>query len=208
MNFKNKSFLGIPVAILALSLIGAAPTGDGCESNEVPSSASGVKKAEVKITTGSDGFTVEQRNIRDRLLKDNEPGSVKHLYVISAMTGDVLIYSTVRGKATSGSKRLTPTTVMSIQNEGSAIPVNIGGRDLRTLEVLGDDGSYGVSGEYLFWFSSNGVYHQQYTNGCIIHISDQPLPIKHIILNMELSKDNQDDTTPAVVSVQVKKAGK
>jgi hypothetical protein len=69
--------------------------------------------------TGTDGLTVEQRNIRDRLKIDNLPGSIKHLYVISAYSGQVLLYSTVRGKITSGGKRLTPSMV-AVQRGSSA----------------------------------------------------------------------------------------
>jgi hypothetical protein len=163
-------------------------------------SASGVTKASVKVPTGSDGLTVEQRNITERLKKDNDPGAIKHLYVISAYSGDVLIYSTVKGKVTSGSKRLTPSSVLSANNTGTlygGFKIDIGGASQTTSEVLGDDGVYGSSGDYLYWFDARGVYHQQYASSCIIHISDQPLPIKHVVLNMELSTDNQDAPSSA-----------
>src|SRR3989344_8034603 len=89
----------------------------GC--NPAAQSASGVDKAQVQVPTGPDGLTAEQRNIRDRLIEDNKPGSVKHLYVISAYSGQGIIYSTVRGKVTSGGKRLTPTEVAA--TDGQAV---------------------------------------------------------------------------------------
>ena len=56
-------------------------------------------------------------------------------------------------------------------------------------ELLGDDGTYGSSAEYIYWWDSKGVYHQHYlSGGQIVHISDQPLAVKSVILNMELSK--------------------
>lgn len=59
---------------------------------------------------------------------------------------------------------------------------------LTTNEVLEDDGTYGDSVPYIFWFDA-GVYHQHYVEGGqIIHISDQPLAVKSIVLNMELEK--------------------
>lgn len=192
------------VALLAL-----APVADGCtKTAAAPMSSSGVSKATVHVPVGPDGLTVEQRNIVDRLKRDNEPGSIKHLYVISSMTGDVLIYSTVKGKVTSGSKRLTPSSVAGGYSQGwyGGFDVNIGGQTQQTNEVLGDDGAYGASsGDYLFWEDTKGVYHQQYASGCIIHVSDQPLPVKHVVLNMELSKEEQEESAPVPVNKPNKK---
>ena len=161
----------------------------GCMDDRAPVSASGVSKAEVKIPTGSDGLTAEQRNIRDRLIEDNKPGSVKHLYVISAYSGQTIIYSTVRGKVTSGGKRLTPTKITDTLNTtGSGFAIDIGPHRAYTQEVLQDDGTYGHSAEYLYWWDTKGVYHQHYVSGGqIVHVSNQPLAVKGIIINMEIA---------------------
>lgn len=156
-----------------------------------PQSSSGVRQARVEVETGPDGLTAEQRNIRDRLAEDNRPGSVKHLYIISAFSGQVILYSTVRGKVTSSGKRLTPTTVAAIEGEfvgemHNGVPVNIGGRSHYTSEVLQDDGTYGSSVEYLYWWDQRGVYHQHYiSGGQIVHVSDKPITVPNIIINLE-----------------------
>ena len=148
-------------------------------------SRSGVNPADIKINPGQDGLTTEQRNIKDRLDADNKVGSIKHLYVISAYSGQVIIYSTVRGKVTSGGKRLTPTTV----GEGSKFPINFNDQVHYTNEVLQDDGSYGQSMDYLYWWDTKGAFHQHYVaGGQIVHVSDQPLAVKGIIINMELTQ--------------------
>ena len=181
-----KKTLVVFVSVFALSVLA------GCyiQQNQEPQSASGVKKAEVHIQTNPDGFTTEQQNIKDRLLEDNKPGSIKHLYVISAYSGQVIIYSTVRGKVTSGGKRLTPTTV--VDNWGGAskgFGVDFNGNTMITQEVLQDDGTYGSSSEYLYWWDTKGVYHQHYVSGGqIVHVSNQPLAVKGIIINMELTQ--------------------
>ena len=166
----------------------------GCDGASTPvKSNSGVGAAAVKVKVGSDGLTVEQRNVGQRLDMDNKPGSIKHLYVLSAYSGQVLIYSTVRGKVTSSGKRLTPNTVTNGYDDnvhGSyGMYVSIDNQGYYTSEVLQDDGTYGSSAEYIYWWDSKGVYHQQYiTGGMILHISDQPLSVRSVILNMELSK--------------------
>ncbi len=160
------------------------------EYRSPPRSSSGVQQTSVRVPTGSDGLTAEQRNIRDRLVEDNKPGSIKHLYIISAYSGQVILYSTVRGKVTSSGKRLTPTTVATNAQADAwnGIPVRIGDLNLRTSEVLQDDGSYGSSVEYLFWWDVRGAYHQHYVSGGqIVHISNQPISVRDIIINLEVA---------------------
>jgi hypothetical protein len=170
----------VVVLIACLSLL-------ACFEPQEPVSSSGIHKATASVHTGSDGLTAEQRNIVDRLKADNLPGSIKHLYVISPYSGQTLIYSTVRGKVTSGSKRLTPSSV--VDSPGSSrigFGVDIGGEVHLTEEVLGDDGAYGSSGDYVVWWDTKGVYHQHYlTGGQILHIASEPLSVKSVVINME-----------------------
>ena|SRR3990167_3794052 len=155
-------------------------------------SASGVKKAETKVEVQSSGFTVEQENIIRRLTLENEPGAIKHLYLISAYSGQVLIYSTVRGKITSSGKRLTPLTVAAVDGEyiggkHQGIETNLNGIIKNTGEVLQDDGTYGHSIDYIYWWDVQGRYHQHYiSGGQILHVSDQPLAVKNIVINMNM----------------------
>ena len=171
----------------------ACLTGCGDIDNARPESASGVKKATVTVQTDQNGNTVEQKNISERLKMDNAIGSIKHLYVISPYSGQVLIYSTVRGKITSSGKRLTPVTVAASDSQSyGGIPVNIGGVTRYTSEVLQDDGTYGSSSEYIYWWDVRGVYHQHLiTGGQIIHVSDQPQSVKSVVINMEMTSASQ-----------------
>lgn len=148
-------------------------------------SVSGTKMATAgRVKTGTDGLTIEQHNITGRINMDNQVGVIKHLYVISAYSGQVIIYSTVKGKVTSSSKRLTPDRV----DGTNSFIFDIAGTQFYTNQVLGEDGTYGPSIEYLYWWDAKGVYHQHYvTGGQILHISDQPLAVKSIIINMEIT---------------------
>src|SRR6185436_8733655 len=101
-------------------------------------------------------------------------------------------YSTVRGKVTSSGKRLTPKTVVVGDGHEAHRYYGfdaVGGRE--TSEVLQDDGTYGDSVEYVFWFDARGVYHQHYLGDEILHISDQPLAVKNVVLNMEVDAADQ-----------------
>jgi len=155
----------------------------GCdERTGQQKSDSGVTKASVEVKTDEQGHTVEQKNIMERLVRDNKVGEVKHLYVISSYSGDVLEYSTVKGKVTSGGKRLSPKTVLASPTEvqaGNDNLVYIGGMRYATEEVLDDGGTYGESGNYLYWFDAQDNYHQYYpSGGTYLHISERPLRIR------------------------------
>lgn len=173
--------------ILTVAAIALLGLGFSCNQPVQSVSVSGTKMAvSGDVKTGPDGLTVEQKNIKDRIQADNQPGSIKHLYVVSAYSGQVIIYSTVRGKVTSSGKRLTPSQVEDPNSVG--FQFNIGDQVHYTTQVLGEDGTYGSSSEYLFWWDTRGVYHQHYVSGGqIVHVSNQPLAVKGIIINMELA---------------------
>lgn len=166
----------------------------GCEEaqRQPAESTAGVKKAQAVVQTDLSGHTAEQNNVSRRLLEDNKPGAIKHLYIISAASGQVIIYSTVKGKVTSSGKRLSPLTIVagsSGEYRMPAIPFEIGGGNYGTSEVIQDDGVYGSSVEYIYWWDSKDVYHQQYiTGGMILHVSSQPIAVKSITINMEENK--------------------
>jgi hypothetical protein len=163
----------------------------GCNRTRDPISISGIKVVSTEhrdlVKTDEKGHTIEQRNIMERLKTDNTPGAIKHLYVLSAFSGQVILYSPVRGKVTSSGKRLSPSQIGDPVNDSSPTQtVDIGGHRYKTNELPGDDGTYGPSIEYLYWFDANGVYHQHYLGGGqIVHISDQPIAVKSIIINLD-----------------------
>ena len=162
------------------------------DTNNQQKSDSGVQKATTKVKTDATGNTIEQHNIIERLKRDNDLGSLKHLYIISSYTGDVLQYSTVKGKVTSGGKRLSPKTVIGSPRQyqsGSNNRVTIGGESFTTDEVLDDGGAYGDSGNYLFWFDAQGNYHQYYpSGGTYLEICDRPMRVQKTNFSISINE--------------------
>lgn len=149
-----------------------------CESREA-TNQSGIKKAQVKAETDLDGHTIEQLNVIEKVKRDNMVGTIRHLYIISSYTGDVYEYSTVKGKITSGGKRLTPKIANNGEGYGAFRVGDFNSSSVYTDEILSDDGTYGESANYLYWFDTKGNYHQYFpTGGTYIHISDAPLTIR------------------------------
>lgn len=169
------------IGLLCSLLMCLALTACNEKQAKKPIADSGVRKVSAKVKTGSDGMTVEQRNIKRRVEEDNKPGSIKHLYLISAYSGQVIFYSTVDGKVTSGGKRLTTDKTLRRGYHG-------GGSGDFVVPAIQDDGTYGSSMNYLYWWDTKGVYHQHYvTGGQIVHVSAQPIAVKNVIINMDTS---------------------
>lgn len=161
------------------------------DTSKQQKSDSGVQKATTKVKVDASGNTIEQQNIIERLKRDNDLGSMKHLYIISSYTGDVLQYSTVKGKVTSGGKRLSPRTVNGngMNNYGNNNMVSIGGTNYTTDEVLDDGGAYGDSGNYLFWFDAQGNYHQYYpSGGTYLEICDRPMRVQKTNFSISITE--------------------
>lgn len=167
---KNKLLLLLAIALI----IGCAP-----EPRQPAQANSGVKAVTTSVNTDLNGKTIEQNNIINRLSEDNKPGSIKHLYILSAYSAQVILYSTVKGKVTSSGKRISPTTMAYTGGEY---------RFNYNPDMIQDDGTYGSSVDYIYWWDSKGIYHQQYiTGGMILHISNEPIAVKSVTLNLELS---------------------
>lgn len=160
----------------------------GCSKPTEVQSASGVQIATVgQIPLSAEGQTVEQKNIIDRIKADNDPGSLKHLYVISAYSGQTILYSPVRGKVTSGGKRLTPARIEGSVDTTDLPSLKIAGHRYYVSDLPSEDGTYGsTSADYLFWFTPDGRYHQHYlSGGQIVHVSDSPMSVKGVIITVE-----------------------
>ena len=149
-----------------------------CGTPEELQSASGVKKANVTVSTDLNGQTNEQKNVIGKNMADSEIGKIRHLYVISPFTGKVLEYHLIKSKVTSSGKRLTPKEVYSIN---TSIPYSfkfpINGKDYYTNEVPNEDGTFGDSVKYIYFWDARGTFQQIISEGgsIYIRISDVPL---------------------------------
>lgn len=142
----------LSLAILALVLV-------GCSGVIVEPSAQNVMKEQAadkneqaaammtKTPTPAFNESLDRENIAQRLMKTNDPNMLQWIYPMSA--GRVIGRFPVRGKVTSGSKRLTqPEQIMGR------------GGSLWQVEAPDEMGTYGSSGDYIFWFDPAGRYHQ------------------------------------------------
>ncbi len=170
MDKRIKCGIGVGAVIL---LIVFSTAMSGCIGNDrapaaPPKSDSGVSKVTVKVTQNvkdSDGImkTSEQYLIGKKLTLDNRVGIQKYVYIIG-MNGQVNQKYVIQYKSVSSGKRLTPRTVAAgVAGSGGGwsvfgIPIVIGGESQRSPEVPEDDGTFGDSIPYQYFFTTAGNY--------------------------------------------------
>lgn len=107
--------------------------------------------------------SLERTNISKRLTTFSDPSKVSYIYLVSF--GKVMAFYTVKGKVTSGSKRLTASDQL-IDNKYT--------QDQYVTQAPELDGTYGSSADYIFFWTTDGVYVQW--NGEYMQ-ADQPLQL-------------------------------
>jgi len=137
--------------------------------NEEPSSTSVVKVAQSQKAAeaaNSIKFTenAEIENIKNRLELTANPGLLGFIVLLNE-TGQPVMHVGVKGKVTSGGKRLTKT-----YEKDTSWDCGEWGCD-KELPAASDEGTYGSSGDYIFFWTTAGQYIQW--NGKYLY-SDKP----------------------------------
>lgn len=147
----------------------------GCEEEKT---ANGMQAAKAKAAANSITFAenAEIDNIKARLTLTANPGLLGFIVLLNE-TGQPVMYSGVKGKVTSGGKRLTEPDRFGSWSAGENNVVR---------QAPSDEGTYGNSGEYVFFWTPAGQYIQW--NGKYLY-SDKPFRLT---------------TTPLVLAVDSK----
>lgn len=163
--------------ILALILTALlALTFTACEGEETNARAEGQKLTEQAYEQQSAAVpypadqlkdSLERRNLRERLLRQNESDRIGYVYVLSF--GKFIGYYTIKGKVSSTQSQMTPSD--SIESQGCS------GCGRLTAEAPGDDGSYGANEEGVFFFTVDGAMVQTSTDYIY---ADQPIAVGNI----------------------------
>lgn len=111
-------------------------------------------------------------NIKHRLELTSKPDLLGYIVLFNS-AGQPILYTTVKGKVTSSGKRLTEPDRTYSRTDG-----NTGIR-----QAPSDEGTYGSSGEYIYFWDAAGAYHQW--NDKYLY-SDQPIRLRvdPIVINI------------------------
>jgi len=126
-----------------------------CEEQQSRSAQADIGLAKAEAAMSKTKTNGEIDNIANRLTLTGDPNLLGHIAIVNKV-GQVVLYTTIKGKITSGSKRLT---------NPSACGANIG-------DCPNDEGTYGSSNPYVFFWTTQGQYIQ--TSMDYIY-SDKPL---------------------------------
>lgn len=114
--------------------------------------------------------SLERRNLRERLLRQNDSDKVGYVYILSF--GKFLGYYTIKGKVSSTQSQMTPRDLTDYAcNDG------LSGCQAQSLEAPGDDGSYGENEDGIFFFTTEGAMVQVDTEYIY---SDQPVAVGNV----------------------------
>lgn len=109
--------------------------------------------------------SLERINISKRLVLFSNENKISYIYLVSY--GKVMAFYTVKGKITSGNKRLTSTQQLVD-----------GGGDYTQNQVVVEapelDGTYGSSAPYIYFWTTDGTYVQWSGDYMLV---DQPLQL-------------------------------
>lgn len=152
------------IAMMALSAIFLA----GCDAQPANTQNKTTQAQKAADAANSIHFdeNAEIDNIKRRLELTADPGKFGFIVLLN-QAGQPILYEGVKGKVTSGGKRLTtPDRVTYHTGEHNTFLVRA---------APSDEGTWGSSGEYIYYWNTDGVYRQW--AGVYLY-SDQPIRLR------------------------------
>lgn len=155
--------------LIALALLSSILAVAGCNEQvaEVANKVTQAQKAQQAAESVTFTENAEIENIKARLELTSDPGLTGFVLLLNEM-GQPIMYTGVRGKITSGGKRLTPTQTLVRGDRGQ----NYGDFVVNTPS---DEGTHGKSNPYVYFWTTSGQYVQW--NGKYLY-SDKPFRVK------------------------------
>lgn len=165
--------------VMAVALLGiwlSAVFYISCEDHRSQQqSQSGAKQVSkiYQVPKNSEGNTVEQQHIIDRIRVTTDPTKILWIHLV-ALDGKIIRRMPVVSKVTSSGKRLEPRHAATA-SEAWRTP-SYG--DYYTDEFIQPDGTFGDSDSYIYWFDPAGRYNQYGTAGGIGYLlTDYPIDL-------------------------------
>lgn len=144
----------ILLAGAALATLFLSGCGDGSPTG--PPTTQEQQSAQAQRAANSVNFSggnAEIENITNRLKLTGQPGLAGYIMLFND-AGQPILYASIRGKVTSGSKRLTPPQRLSPLHD-------CGEYQCRTyIDAPSDEGTYGSSNPYVYFTTTEGQYYQ------------------------------------------------
>lgn len=179
ITINRKTVLAAIAGTLVVVLLGAGSCGTdskkGAQQTGQAQTEQAFAQQQAAVPYPADALkdSLERRNLREKLLRYNQPSKISYIYLLS-QTGGIYAYFTIKGKVSSNQSQMTTDEL--IQRYGNADGGNV------TVPAPGDDGSYGLNEDGVFFFTTDGV--MVTWNGPYL-LTDAPLKIDEakLVLN-------------------------
>lgn len=150
--------------LLVAAALSAALVLTGCNVDQ-PSSNKEAQSEKAAAAAASIDFSAnaEIDNIKRRLTLTSNPGAIGFVVLLN-QAGQPILYTSVKGKITSSGKRLTAPIKFWSTFEAGALG-----------DAPSDEGTWGSSDPYIYFWDTNGVYHQW--AGAYLY-SDKPIRLR------------------------------
>lgn len=155
---------------IVIACLGATLVSGCVEEQRGPASNRQQQADKAAAAAQSVRFTenAEIDNIKKRLELTADPGKLGFILLMN-QAGQPILYEGVKGKVTSGGKRLTEPDRMFTAGNGN------GGTNMAVRGSPSDEGTWGSGAHYIFYWNTDGVYRQW--SGDYLY-SDQPIRMK------------------------------
>lgn len=164
----KKLIAAVSAAVLVVSL--AACTGDPkpsaqTDGQQQTEQAFGQQSKAVPYPADQLKDSLERRNLKERLLRTNDPNKIGYVYLLSF--SKPLGYYVIKGKVSSTQSQMTTDQLLvdACNRSGEDCP--------QAVNAPGDDGSYGSNEPGIFFFTTEGA---MITTDLDYVYSDQPIP--------------------------------
>lgn len=141
------------------------------------------QKAAAAANTINFTENAEIDQIKSRLELTSSPSLLGYVVLMNE-AGQPVLYTSVKGKLTSGGKRLTPPVQSWNHWKDGVSGMGKGGSESGALgPAPSDEGTWGSSSPYVYFWDTNGAYHQW--NGKYLY-SDNPirLSVKPLVISV------------------------
>lgn len=167
MNYTRlAAVMALPLALAACLPEQASPPAKNTQAQRAAEAANSIQFTD----------NAEIDNIKRRIEITSKPGQMGYILLMNE-AGQPILYESVVGKVTSGGKRLTSPDRLATAGTGN------GGTNMAVRQAASDEGTWGHSGEYIFYWNTDGTYRQW--NGKYFY-STQPirLRIEPLVINV------------------------
>lgn len=152
----KSNILAILIGVLAIFSL------TGCDEDQPSTKKVQAERAKEAANSINFADNVEIENIKKRLIMTSKPDALGFVLLMNEM-GQPVMYTSVKGKITSGSKRLT-------EPDRTASP----GQNTVVRAAASDEGTWGSSDSYIYFWTVDGQYIQW--NGKYLY-SNQPFRV-------------------------------